>query len=70
MSVVDDSYGAQLKMEEHAVMPLAGGIAMMGYQRGQVWGAALGAGAHANARYGPGHRPLCVPLWLAVATKA
>jgi hypothetical protein len=54
MGVVDDSYGAQLKIEEHAVMPLAGGIAMMGYQCGQVWGAALAAGARAKEVYGPG----------------
>lgn len=54
MSVVDDSYGIPLKVEEHAVMPLAGGIAMMGYQCGQVWGGALAAGARANELYGPG----------------
>jgi hypothetical protein len=54
MSVVDDSYGTPLKLEEHAVMPLAGGIAMMGYQCGQVWGAALAAGARAYQLYGPG----------------
>lgn len=54
MSVVDDSYGAERRLEEHAVMPLAGGIAMMGYQCGQLWGAAFAAGARACELYGAG----------------
>ena len=35
-------------------MPLAGGIANMGYQCGMLWGAALAAGAQAYRLYGPG----------------
>lgn len=54
MSVVDDSYGYDLKPEEHAVIPLAGGIAQLGYQCGQVWGSALAAGARAFDLYGAG----------------
>jgi hypothetical protein len=34
-------------------MPLAGGM-MQGYQCGQLWGAALAAGAQAYRRFGPG----------------
>ena len=37
-------------------MPLAGGIANMGYQCGMLWGAALAAGAQAYRLYGPGPR--------------
>ena len=44
MGVVDDSYGYPLKDEEKAAMPLAGGIANMGFQCGMLWGAALAAG--------------------------
>ena len=35
-------------------MPLAGGIAGMGYQCGMLWGAALAAGAQAFRTFGPG----------------
>ena len=35
-------------------MPLAGGVANMGYQCGMLWGAALAAGAQSYRRYGPG----------------
>lgn len=35
-------------------MPLAGGIANMGYQCGLLWGAALAAGAQSYRVYGPG----------------
>ncbi len=54
MSVVDDSYGYDLKPEEHATTPLAGGLAQLGYQCGQVWGAALAAGARAYDLHGAG----------------
>ncbi len=37
-------------------MPLAGGIEQMGYQCGQLWGAALAAGAEAYRLFGPGPR--------------
>ena len=56
MSVVDDSFNHPLALEEHATMPLAGGIEQMGYQCGQLWGAALAAGAQAYRQFGPGPR--------------
>ncbi len=54
MSVVDDSFGYPLKLEEKASMPFAGGIATQGYQCGMLWGAALAAGAQAFRLLGPG----------------
>lgn len=54
MSVVDRSFGHPMKLEEHATMPLAGGILQQGYQCGMIWGAALAAGAEAYRVYGPG----------------
>ena len=54
MSVVDDSFNQPMKPEEHAVMPLAGGIMQQGYQCGMLWGAALAAGAQAYRLWGPG----------------
>lgn len=56
MGVVDDSFDHPLRPEEHAVMPLAGGVAGMGYQCGMLWGAALAAGAQAYHTFGPGPR--------------
>jgi hypothetical protein len=56
MSVVDDSFNHPLALEEHATMPLAGGLEQMGFQCGQLWGAALAAGAEAHRRFGPGPR--------------
>jgi hypothetical protein len=52
MGVVDASYDNPLKVEEKASMPLAGGIANMGYQCGLLWGAALAAGAQAYRLHG------------------
>jgi len=43
-----------LKLEEHAVAPLAGGILQNGYQCGMIWGATLAAGAQAYRLFGPG----------------
>ena len=54
MGVVDASFDHPLKVEEKASMPLAGGIANMGYQCGMLWGAALAAGARAYRLHGPG----------------
>ena len=54
MSVVDDSFDHPLALEEHATLPLAGGLEQMGFQCGQVWGAALAAGAQAYRLFGPG----------------
>lgn len=56
MSVVDDSFNHPLALEEHATMPLAGGLEQMGFQCGQLWGAALAAGAEAYQQFGPGPR--------------
>jgi hypothetical protein len=54
MSVVDASYDHPLEVEEKASMPMAGGIANLGFQCGMLWGAALAAGAQAYRLYGPG----------------
>jgi hypothetical protein len=54
MSVVNASFDQPLALEEHATLPLAGGIEQMGFQCGQLWGAALAAGAQAFHTYGPG----------------
>jgi len=54
MGIVDASFGHPMKSEEKASMPLAGGIANMGYQCGMLWGAALAAGAQSYRQYGPG----------------
>jgi hypothetical protein len=56
MSVVDDSFEHPMSLEEHAVMPLAGGLMGYGYQCGMLWGAALAAGAHAYHLFGTGPR--------------
>jgi hypothetical protein len=56
MSVVGGSFDHPLALEEHATLPLAGGIEQMGFQCGQLWGAALAAGAQAHRLYGPGPR--------------
>ena len=53
MSVVDDSFDQPMKLEEHAAMPMAGGL-MQGYQCGMLWGAALAAGARAYRQWGAG----------------
>lgn len=54
MSVVDRSFDTPLKAEEHAALPLAGGLMQYGYQCGLLWGAALAAGAQAYRLLGPG----------------
>ena len=54
MSVVDNSFGYPLKLEEKATTILAGGIAGQGYQCGMLWGAALAAGAQAYRLLGQG----------------
>ena len=54
MSVVDATFDHPLRVEEKATMPLAGGVANMGYQCGMLWGAALAAGAQSYRVYGPG----------------
>jgi hypothetical protein len=54
MTVVDGAFDHPLALEEHASFPLAGGVEQMGFQCGQVWGAALAAGARAYQLLGPG----------------
>jgi hypothetical protein len=55
-NVVDRGFGYALETEEQAALYLAGGIAGCGYQCGQIWGAALAAGAQAFHLLGPGPR--------------
>ena len=52
--VLDQAFDHPLKLEEHASMPLAGGIMLHGYQCGMIWGATLAAGAQAYKLHGPG----------------
>jgi len=52
--VINREFGQPLPDEEHAVMPMAGGIMQHGYQCGMIWGATLAAGAQAYRLYGPG----------------
>ena len=54
MTVVDGAFDHPLAREEHATLPLAGGVEQMGFQCGQVWGAALAAGARAQQLFGSG----------------
>jgi len=54
MSVVDRSFDHPLKLEEGAVLPMAGGVMQYGYQCGMLWGAALAAGAQAYRLFGIG----------------
>ena len=53
-NVLDRAFDHPLKLEEHAVMPLAGGIVQHGYQCGMLWGVTLAAGAQAYRLLGPG----------------
>jgi hypothetical protein len=53
-NVLDRAFEHPLKLEEHASMPLAGGILARGYQCGMVWGSTLAAGAEAYRLFGPG----------------
>jgi hypothetical protein len=52
--VLDEAFDNRLKLEERAVMPLAGGIMQHGFQCGMIWGAALAAGAQAYEAFGAG----------------
>jgi hypothetical protein len=52
--VLSQAYGFELKDEEMAAMPLAGGIMQYGYQCGMIWGATLAAGAQSYRLYGKG----------------
>jgi len=52
--VLDNGFEHPLELEEKASELLAGGILSRGYQCGQVWGAALAAGAQAHRLLGSG----------------
>ncbi|RJP78374.1 MAG: hypothetical protein C4524_06580 [Candidatus Zixiibacteriota bacterium] len=54
LAVLNRAYGHPLPVEEAASDPLAGGLVQYGYQCGQVWGAALAAGAQAHRLFGAG----------------
>ncbi len=54
-NVLDRAYDHPLQVEEHASMPLAGGL-MRGYQCGMLWGAALAAGAQVYHQFGAGEQ--------------
>jgi hypothetical protein len=43
MSVVNASFDQPQQLEEHAAMPMAGGMLTMGFQCGQLWGEVLAA---------------------------
>jgi len=53
-NVLDRAFDHHMELEEHAAMPLAGGIQQQGYLCGLIWGAALAAGAQAYRLHGPG----------------
>lgn len=53
INVLDRAYGHPMPEEERASGPLAGGIVSNGYQCGQLWGAALAAGAQSHRLNGP-----------------
>ncbi len=54
MRGLNNAYGHPLKLEELAVVPLAGGIMQHGYQCGMLWGVALAAGAQSFRINGAG----------------
>ena len=62
MSVVDDSFGNPLKIEEQSSAPLAGGVMNRGFQCGMLWGAALAAGAEVYRQFGAGPRAESVSI--------
>jgi len=70
LNVLNRAYGDPMEAEETASNPLAGGIVQHGYQCGQVWGAALAAGAQAYHRYGTGPRAEAAAVYAARRTTA
>ncbi len=52
--MLDRAFQNPLELEEQATLPFVGGIRQHGYQCGQIWGAALGAGARINQQIGDG----------------
>ncbi len=56
MNVLNRAMDNPMEIEEHGVMPLAGGVAQQGYQCGLLWGASLAAGAQSFKQHGPGQK--------------
>jgi hypothetical protein len=54
VNVINRAHGQPMPDEERASAPLAGGIVSNGYQCGQLWGAALAAGARSYRLNGAG----------------
>ena len=54
MRVLNNAFERSMETEEHAVIPLAGGIKQHGYQCSMIWGATLAAGAQAYRLFGSG----------------
>lgn len=54
MRVLNHAFDHPMNLEEHAAIPLAGGIMQHGYQCGMIWGATLAAGAQAYRLLGSG----------------
>lgn len=52
--MLDRAFKNPLEIEEQATLPFVGGIRQYGYQCGQVWGAALAAGAKVHQEKGAG----------------
>jgi hypothetical protein len=49
--ILNREYGNPKPLHEHALDPLAGGIAQNGYQCGMLWGASMGAGTESFRRF-------------------
>jgi hypothetical protein len=49
--IINREYKNPKPTHEHALDPLAGGIAQQGYQCGMLWGAAMGAGTESYRRF-------------------
>lgn len=54
LHVLNCAFDRPMGSEEHAAVPLAGGIMQHGHQCGMIWGATLAAGAQAHRLFGPG----------------
>ena len=52
--VLGRAYHNSMDLEEQATLPFVGGIRQHGYQCGQIWGAALAAGARMHQQFGDG----------------
>lgn len=52
--VLGRAYENSMELEEQATLPFVGGVRQYGYQCGQIWGAALAAGARVHQKIGDG----------------